>query len=97
MKSSAGKECANGGFGLRRQASSRTGSCNITYKSLLLSRGKPPLSFVFEGRIPLESTGGRAAAGRKSFLIEGFDPGSERTLAAWIRHASRTRTVSSEA
>ena len=22
---------------------------------------------------------------------EGFDPGSERTLAAWIRHASRTR------
>ena len=27
---------------------------------------------------------------------EGFDPGSERTLAAWIRHASRTRKVSSE-
>ena len=25
---------------------------------------------------------------------EGFDPGSERTLAAWIRHASRTRTGS---
>ena len=24
--------------------------------------------------------------------IEGFDPGSERTLAAWLRHASRTRT-----
>ena len=23
---------------------------------------------------------------------EGFDPGSERTVAAWIRHASRTRT-----
>ena len=23
--------------------------------------------------------------------IEGFDPGSERTLAAWIRHASRGR------
>ena len=22
--------------------------------------------------------------------FEGFDPGSERTLAAWIRHASRT-------
>ena len=22
--------------------------------------------------------------------IEGFDPGSERTLAAWLRHASRT-------
>jgi len=21
---------------------------------------------------------------------EGFDPGSERTLAAWLRHASRT-------
>jgi hypothetical protein len=25
-----------------------------------------------------------------------FDPGSERTLAAWIRHASRTRKFSSE-
>ena len=25
-----------------------------------------------------------------------FDPGSERTLAAWIRHASRTRKLSSE-
>jgi hypothetical protein len=25
-------------------------------------------------------------------FFEGFDPGSERTLAAWIRHASRTRT-----
>src|SRR5262249_18295032 len=24
-------------------------------------------------------------------VFEGFDPGSERTLAAWIRHASRTR------
>jgi len=23
--------------------------------------------------------------------LEGFDPGSERTLAAWIRHASRGR------
>jgi hypothetical protein len=28
--------------------------------------------------------------------IEGFDPGSERTLAAWIRHASRTRKGSQE-
>ena len=26
----------------------------------------------------------------KRILDEGFDPGSERTLAAWIRHASRT-------
>ncbi len=25
---------------------------------------------------------------------EGFDPGSERTLAAWIRHASRTNASS---
>ena len=23
------------------------------------------------------------------YTLEGFDPGSERTLAAWIRHASR--------
>ena len=26
----------------------------------------------------------------KANFFEGFDPGSERTLAAWIRHASRT-------
>jgi len=26
-------------------------------------------------------------------VFEGFDPGSERTLAAWIRHASRTGLV----
>ncbi len=26
----------------------------------------------------------------KRFPIEEFDPGSERTLAAWLRHASRT-------
>ncbi len=26
----------------------------------------------------------------KQLSFEGFDPGSERTLAAWIRHASRT-------
>ena len=25
------------------------------------------------------------------YLIEEFDPGSERTLAAWLKHASRTR------
>ena len=25
-----------------------------------------------------------------TILSEGFDPGSERTLAAWLRHASRT-------
>ena len=30
---------------------------------------------------------------RKAKNFEGFDPGSERTLAAWIRHASRTRTI----
>jgi len=29
-------------------------------------------------------------------LTEGFDPGSERTLAAWIRHASRARKSSDE-
>ncbi len=27
----------------------------------------------------------------ETFLYGEFDPGSERTLAAWIRHASRTR------
>ncbi len=26
----------------------------------------------------------------KRYLTEEFDPGSERTLAAWLRHASRT-------
>ena len=29
--------------------------------------------------------------GRIRYLIEEFDPGSERTLAAWLKHASRTR------
>jgi len=29
----------------------------------------------------------------ESLYHEGFDPGSEWTLAAWIRHASRTRTI----
>ena len=28
-------------------------------------------------------------AARAEDTFEGFDPGSERTLAAWIRHASR--------
>ena len=27
------------------------------------------------------------------YQTEGFDPGSERTLAAWIRYASRTGTL----
>jgi hypothetical protein len=36
--------------------------------------------------------------GRGSLLFthnhfEGFDPGSERTLAAWIRHASRMNPI----
>ena len=31
-----------------------------------------------------------------NFFYEGFDPGSERMLAAWIRHASRTRKESSD-
>src|SRR4030081_3362380 len=35
---------------------------------------------------PTRKPGGGAE--HKNF--EGFDPGSERTLAAWIRHASRT-------
>ena len=30
----------------------------------------------------------------KRIHIEGFDPGSERTLAAWIRHASRMNPCS---
>ena len=31
-----------------------------------------------------------AQASGQGHFFEGFDPGSERTLAAWIRHASRT-------
>jgi hypothetical protein len=31
----------------------------------------------------------KAAVRRLTKTFEGFDPGSERTLAAWIRHASR--------
>src|SRR5207237_3610872 len=36
---------------------------------------------------------GKGPTGMKTFF-EGFDPGSERTLAAWIRHASRTNLSS---
>ena len=32
---------------------------------------------------------GASAMADSTIQIEGFDPGSERTLAAWIRHASR--------
>ena len=32
----------------------------------------------------------RRAATVSQILFEEFDPGSERTLAAWLRHASRT-------
>ena len=31
-----------------------------------------------------------SAKADSTIQIEGFDPGSERTLAAWLRHASRT-------
>ena len=42
--------------------------------------------------INAKSVAASPAAGISSnlFLIEGFDPGSERTLAAWLIHASRT-------
>src|SRR6516162_6789702 len=40
----------------------------------------------------VESALGASAPEGKANTFEGFDPGSERTLAAWIRHASRTRT-----
>ena len=33
---------------------------------------------------------GASAMVDSTIQIEGFDPGSERTLAAWLRHASRT-------
>ncbi len=33
---------------------------------------------------------GASAKVDSTIKIEGFDPGSERTLAAWLRHASRT-------
>ena len=42
-----------------------------------------------------EKSNGAALKSIKNFGE--FDPGSERTLAAWIRHASRTRTLSVEA
>ena len=34
--------------------------------------------------------------GTATNLIEEFDPGSARTLAAWLKHASRTIKASSE-
>src|SRR4051794_21460034 len=38
----------------------------------------------------IESRGAQAPRSDTEYIYEGFDPGSERTLAAWIRHASRT-------
>ena len=35
----------------------------------------------------------RADRGVEIILFGEFDPGSERTLAAWIRHASRTEAA----
>ena len=32
----------------------------------------------------------KTASADSTIQTEGFDPGSERTLAAWLRHASRT-------
>ena len=37
-----------------------------------------------------ERNGDLVRGSSEEFLIGEFDPGSERTLAAWIRHASRT-------
>ncbi len=34
-----------------------------------------------------------SAKADSTIQIEGFDPGSERTLAAWLRHASRTDSL----
>ena len=38
-----------------------------------------------------EAGGRKAHRGVRSICYGEFDPGSERTLAAWIRHASRAR------
>src|SRR5208337_4178860 len=42
-------------------------------------------------RCPARSASKGLGSVKRTFF-EGFDPGSERTLAAWMRHASRTRT-----
>ena len=46
---------------------------------------------MLESVEPLETISAGAPASVDSTIqTEGFDPGSERTLAAWLRHASRT-------
>ena len=35
----------------------------------------------------------KTASADSTIQTEGFDPGSERTLAAWLRHASRTNLM----
>ena len=40
--------------------------------------------------VGIDVGGVKRQASQTNFSSEGFDPGSERTLAAWIRHASRT-------
>ena len=50
-------------------------------------------NLVFTGRVSATNRArrveGPAACVTIELLTEGFDPGSERTLAAWMRHASR--------
>jgi hypothetical protein len=61
----------------------RTGSASDRSDS-----DRPVKSFESQtGQRPIELEKVRREAETKTF--EGFDPGSERTLAAWIRHASR--------
>ena len=47
---------------------------------------------MFEPKPEMGLVTGRASGGWtvSQILFEEFDPGSERTLAAWLRHASRT-------
>ncbi len=42
----------------------------------------------------IRSRYGQVLLGTFIIIYEGYDLGSERTLAAWIRHASRTREYS---
>src|SRR5437867_5551826 len=77
--------------------------CATPYGAIAHSRRQPPFRWRKSTRFFLSRAVRRpqtrivfTSPGRKlgddANFFEGFDPGSERTLAAWIRHASRTKT-----
>ena len=65
-------------------------ACNETEVDFAVSIAKKTFEDgIWSGKAPNE----RKKVLKKLFIYGEFDSGSERTLAAWIRHASRTREL----